>query len=232
MQPASTQIHSTDKQEYKFFTLLAVLYTITLAFTIVIENRLILIGHLKILSGTIILPLAYAISDIITEIYGYKLTRRVIWVSIINLYFMATLVWIIMKLPTDFSFADRAYTAVLDHLPRDVITYSIAAFVGIFLNSYLLSKWKILVKGKYFWLRSLGSSVIGEAIFILVWGFLGFSNKFSFPVLFELMAVSYLYKIICNIVFIIPSSLIVVLLKNAEHLDQYSYGVNFNPFRW
>ncbi len=115
---------------------------------------------------------------------------------------------------------------------KDIFTYSVAAFFGVFLNSYILTKWKILINGKYFWLRSLGSTLFGEAIFILTWGFLAFSGEFPIRELLQLMLVSYAYKAICNIITIFPSAILAFSLKKAEGIDVYDYNTNFTPFSW
>lgn len=224
---------STNEKPYKCLSFISILYVITLLLTIVIENRIVIIGSIKILSGTLVLPLSYAISDIITEVYGYKHMRRLIWISIASLYISAFIIYIIMSLPTDQSnMMSTSYSLIFSKLPKDVFTYSIAALLSTFLNVYILSKWKILTRGRYFWLRSLGSMIVGEAIFILIWGFLGFSSKFQLTTLLELMLISYLYKIIYNLITIIPTSIFVAFLKKTESIDAYEHCVNFSPFSW
>ena len=183
------------------------------------------------LSGTLIIPLSYATSDIITEVYGYKEMRRLIWTSIFILYLCATIIFIIIHLPTgSYQIEAKPYDQVLSYFLRDVITYSIAAVTSIFLNSYIISKWKIMVKGRIFWLRSLGATAIGEALFILTWGLLGFSGQFELHTLFQLMLASFFCKIIYNIFAIVPTSIITSLLKNREAIDAFDYNVKFNPF--
>jgi hypothetical protein len=218
---------------YKYLTLMGVLYVIFLLLTMIIENRVIAFAGLKILSGTLVLPFAYAISDITAEVYGYRQMRRLIWISILALYISAGMIYIIMALPTDLANKNNiAYGAVFSALPKDVFTYSIAALISIFLNAYILTKWKVFTRGKFFWLRSLGATAIGEAIFIFTWGILGFSNKFPINILLELMAMSYIYKLIFNLFLIIPSTVAVAFLKKSENIDIYDYNTKFNPFSW
>lgn len=222
---------SFKNKHFKFLQLISLLYVTFILLTMMIENRVIMIGHFKILSGTLIIPLSYATSDIITEVYGYKEMRRLIWTSILILYLCATIVFVIIHLPTgSYQTEDKPYYQVLSYFLKDAITYSIAAVTSIFLNSYIISKWKLLVKGRIFWLRSLGSTAIGEALFILIWGFLGFSKQFDIQTLLQLMLASYLCKIIYNIFTIIPISIITTLLKNSEKVDVFDYNIKFNPF--
>ena len=228
------KINATGKTNtFKFFSLMSSIYVALIFLTMVIENHVVILGSIKILSGTLVIPLSYAISDVIAEIYGYYEMRRLIWVSIIVLYGSAFIIFVIMHLPVDVSnHSNDAYKIIFGPFLKDVVTYSIATFLGVFLNTYLISKWKILVKGRYFWLRSLGASMIGEAIFITTWGFLGFSDKFPLKTLLSLMLISYLCKLIYNLCAIIPTSILVVILRNAEGEENCSRGIDFNPFAW
>jgi uncharacterized integral membrane protein (TIGR00697 family) len=221
------------KNQPDYFVLMAVAYVSVLLLTMLVENRIIVFGSFKILAGTLVLPFAYAISDVIAEVYGYKQMRRLIWISIIALYINACIVGMINHLPGVSANRDNiAYHIVFSFFDKDVFTYSIAALASVFLNAYFLTKWKVLIHGRYFWLRSLGSTLIGEAIFILTWGFLAFSGEFPMHELLELMLTSYVYKIICNIITISPTALLAFFLKKAEGIDVYDYNTNFNPFSW
>lgn len=226
----SKNTESQKSSQYKFFIFLAVMYVVILLLTMFVENRIVIIDHVKILSGTLIIPLSYALSDVITEIYGYREMRKLIWISIAALYISAAMIFCITHLPSDpANKINNAYGVVLNYFPRDVVTYSIAACAGIFLNSYLLSKWKIMISGKMFWLRSLGSTMIGEVVFILTWGFLGFSNQFQMADLFGLMIASLFCKIAYNLLAIIPTSLLVRFLSGAEGGIADDSGISFNP---
>lgn len=222
---------SQKNTQYRFFVFLAVMYVVMILLTMFVENRIVIIDHIMILSGTLVIPLSYALSDVITEIYGYREMRKLIWISIAALYISAAIIFCITYFPSNN--ADRtndAYGVVLSYFSKDVITYSVAAFAGIFLNSYLLSKWKILISGRIFWLRSLGSTMVGEVIFILTWGFLGFSTQFSIKTLLGLMLASLCCKIIYNLLAIGPTSLLVYFLRNAESNTADDRGISFNPF--
>ncbi len=216
---------------YKYIIFLSIIYSAILILTMVIENHMITIFSIQILSGTLVLPLSYCISDAITEVYGYQEMRRLVWFSIITLYLVAFIIYIILHLPSSsYSRDGQSYYMVLHSFPEDIFTYSIAAIIGTISNAYILSKWKIFWKGRYFWLRSLGSTMAGEGVFILVWGILGFSYKFEITLLLKLMLVSYLCKIFYNLIMIIPTTIIVKKLKKAEGVDTYDQKIDFNPF--
>ena len=223
---------NTTYRQPKFLILLAAFYVTVILLTMLVENRVILVGPIHVVTGTLVIPLAYTLSDMITEVYGYKEMRKLIWTSICVLYVVAGLLYLLMRFPSPIETRDvnQAYHVVLQPFTRDVFTYSIAALAGVFLNAYILSKWKIYLRGKSFWLRSLGSSAVGELIFVLLFGFLAFYGVFPLRELVEILTFSYMYKIICNLITVIPSAIIVLLLKRAEGVDTYDRGVKFNPF--
>lgn len=215
----------------KTFLFLVCLYTALLFLVMVVEDRVALLGNIQILSGTLVIPLIYPMGDIITEVYGYKKARMVIWLSLAVLLICSLLIIFVLCFPADQSVArNSAYQIVLPTIPKNIITYSIASILSAFVNSYAISKLKILVRGKYFWLRSLLSTAVGEALFIFTWGILGFYTEFPFALLLHFMLISYISKLIYNILLITPVSIITTILKKKEKMDVYDYHVNFNPF--
>lgn len=220
------------RDQPKYLSFLVVFYVTALLLTMFVENRLIYVFGFKVLSGTLVIPLIYLLSDMITEVYGYQEMRKVIWISIIMLYIVAGLLDLVMMVPSSHDVTSRAYSIVFKPFQRDVMTYSVAAVLSIFLNSYILSKWKILIEGRLFWMRSLCSTGIGELVFILTWGFLGFYGVFPFKTLVSILVFSYIYKIICNLVMITPSAIIVGFLKRSENIDAFDLNTRFNPFRF
>ncbi len=228
----SIDIQNPSSVRLKYLTFLSALYVTIVLLTMFVENKVIIIASFHVSTGTLIIPLTYTLSDIITEVYGYREMRKLIWCSILILYMVATLFFLLMHLPAPKSEINvtQAYNIVLQPFFRDTLAYSIAAVMSVFLNSYILSKWKILVRGKFFWLRSLGSSAVGEFIFMIVFGFLAFFQVFPFNELKEILFFSFCYKIICNLISIFPASVTVLFLKKSEKMDVYDVGINFNPF--
>lgn len=218
-------------RDLKYYNFLSILYVALLILTIVIENRIVILGPINILSGSLVLPLTYSLSDAITEVYGYIKMRRLIWSSLIVLYIFSIIIFFILLLPGPANkAATHDYYIVFHPIILDVFTYSVAACASIFINSYLISKWKIIVKGRFFALRSLCSTALGEMIFIILWALLGFAYKFPWNQLIRLMIISYAIKIIYNLIAIVPTAMLVTHLKTKEQLDTLDIGINFNPF--
>jgi len=217
---------------YKYLTILIAVYMAIVLLTMFIENRMISLFSYNVVTGTLIIPFSYTLSDIITEVYGYQVMKKIMWSCIFVLYIVSLIIYIVMLFPAPITtqVQNHAYEIVFQPFARDVFTYSIAAITGIFLNSYIISKWKILIQGQLFWMRSLGSSAVGEITFTLIFGIIAFWGVYSFKDIISIICFSFIYKLICNLVTIIPSSIFVSFLKRSENMDVYDRDVAFNPF--
>ena len=187
-------------------------------------------------AGTLLFPLSYIFGDILTEVYGYRASRKVIWTGFICAALMAGYLWIVGKLPapqSDWSPESQdAYLRVLSPVSWIVIGSLIAYFSGEFSNSYMLAKLKIATKGRFLWVRTISSTIVGEGVdtllFCLIanigWGWttdtlLGVVlSNYVFKVGFEVLATPFTYAVVIG-------------LKRAEGMDVYDIGTNFNPFR-
>lgn len=180
-----------------------------------------------------IFPLSYACQDIITEVYGFRVARILIWVSFSGLLLFASLIMILLHLPFLATWHHQpAYSETLGGIFRLTLAIIVSLITGDFLNAYVLSKWKILLKGKNFWIRSFGSTAVGEAVDTLMGFSVAFAGLVSPEKFFWLVASTYFAKLIWSAVLVLPSSVIVSFLKNALKLDIFDYGVDFNPFRF
>lgn len=220
-------MENTSKH-HKYYTLLALIYISLLFVTLIVENRIVYIHGIAISSGTLVLPLSYALGDAIAEVYGYKMSRQLIWYTIISLILSTFFISLIMKIEAKPEYND--YKQVLYNMPRDVFAYSLGTLMGSFLNIFIITKWKIILKGKYFWIRSLASTLIGEALFIITMGSFAFIGVFPLKTVAQLMLASYMIKICYNMIAIFPTSILVIILKKVETIDVYDYKTNFNPF--
>ncbi|MCA9885414.1 MAG: queuosine precursor transporter, partial [Anaerolineae bacterium] len=130
----------------------------------------IVIGPLAFIfdAGTLIFPISYIFGDILTEVYGYKRSRRVIWMGFVAMAIMAIFVWLAGALPGETEWlgyaGDDAYSAILGGIPGLAVASLIAYFTGEFSNSYVLAKMKIATKGRWLWTRTIGSTLVGEGV--------------------------------------------------------------------
>jgi uncharacterized integral membrane protein (TIGR00697 family) len=205
---------------------------IELAAAILVGKEVIIEKNIIAVASIPILPLTFFCSDVITEVYGYKLSRQIIWAGICCELIFAIICAELSKLPSpsywQYSFA---YNEVLGKLPRIFLAGFIGRVCGLFSNIYIISKWKILLKGKSFWLRSLGSSAVGEAVFTILSVLIIFTGTLSFPKIFSIIILAYFYKLIFSPLAIIPATICANFLKKSESVDVYDSSTNFNPFK-
>lgn len=187
-------------------------------------------------AGTLVFPISYIFGDILTEVYGYQRSRRVIWMGFVATMLMGFFVWLAGILPGEASWeaavGQAQYNAVLGGI-SGLIVASLAAFwAGEFSNSYVLAKMKIATQGRWLWMRTLGSTLVGQAIdttaFFVIATLLG---VFPGELFLSLVVTNYILKVGIEALFTPVTLWIVNALKRAENEDHFDYNTDFNPFR-
>ncbi|HLF67616.1 MAG TPA: queuosine precursor transporter [Gammaproteobacteria bacterium] len=215
----------------KHIVLLVMMYvTIDLAGT-VLGYRLVATPFGVISAATLISPIKYPLADLIAEVYGFYLARKIIILGFVCEAIFALIVnaALLTPIPLHWQHA-MAYQEVLHPLFRIVTSSAVGVLVSTLLNVYLLSKWKILLKGRYFWMRSLGSSAIGEAALLLISVPIGFWGVLTLSQMVSAITVGYLVRMSYTFIFVWPAAMLATLLKRAENMDVYDIGLSFNPF--
>ncbi|WP_425146374.1 queuosine precursor transporter [Deinococcus sp.] len=183
--------------------------------------------------GTILFPLTYIFGDLLTEVYGYARSRRVIWFGLaMNL--LATLTFaLVAALPeSPDSPTKGAFGPVFAFAPRILLASTAAFFVGEFLNSYVLAHLKIATQGKHLWTRTIGSTLVGQGADTLVFSLIAFLGVLPSDVLWGLILFNYLYKVALEVLLTPLTYAVVAFLKRAEGVDTYDRQTDFNPFRF
>ena len=181
--------------------------------------------------GTLLFPLAYIFGDILTEVYGYKKSRRVIWTGFGCALLMSAVLMIVGALnPAEGWENQEAYQKILGLTPRIVIASLIAYFAGEFSNSYLMAKIKIWMKGKKLWVRTIGSTLVGEGVDTTLFILIAFWGVLPGGLLLAIFVSNYIIKCGIEILFTPLTYKIVKFLKKAENEDYYDKKTNFNPF--
>ena len=188
-------------------------------------------------AGTILFPIGYVFGDILTEVYGYQRSRRVIWTGFFALALAALVFWIVSILPGEITWqgyaGDKAYQSILGGMSSGGIVFaSLAGFwLGEFSNSFILAKMKVLTRGRWLWSRTIGSTLIGElvdtAAFVMVASVFG---VFPWSLFLTLTLTNYLFKLAVEVLMTPVTYLVVRALKRAENEDYYDRDTNFNPF--
>jgi uncharacterized integral membrane protein (TIGR00697 family) len=181
--------------------------------------------------GTILFPISYIFGDILTEVYGYRRSRRVIWTGFFCAFLMSAVFMVVGKLPPAADWGNQeAYDKILGLTPRIVLASLITYFSGEFSNSYTLARMKIMTKGKWLWSRTIGSTVVGEGVDTVLFVMIAFYGVFPNDLLMAIMISNYIFKVAFETFFTPLTYMIVRFLKNREGIDTYDYGTNFNPF--
>ncbi len=187
-------------------------------------------------AGTLIFPISYIFGDVLTEVYGYKRARRVIWMGFMASALMAFFVWLAGILPGE-SFwlslnGESAYQTILGGIVGLVIASLSAYWVGSFSNSYVLAKMKIATKGKWLWSRTIGSTLVGQGVdtltFITIATLLG---VFPAEIFLSLVITNYILKVGIEVIMTPLTMGVVGWLKREENEDAYDYDTVFNPFK-
>lgn len=230
MEAVETTLIKTS--QYTFSNLLAMLYATTVAACLAISNKIVYFHGLLIAGAVFTFPLLYFFGDIIAETYGYKAARKLIWYTLLCGALFSGLITAIIYMPSPtFDNHQLAFQEVLGNSIKLTIVGVIAMLAGSFSNAYIISKWKILVKGKYFWIRSITSSMVGEFINTLFAFPLAFGGTMPVEKIINIMIVAYVIKILYAIVAVFPATLIVAYIKTKIGVDVYDYNTNFNPFK-
>ena len=188
-------------------------------------------------AGTLLFPVAYIFGDVLTEVYGYKRSRRVIWAGFACLALSAAIFWVIRTMPGEATWqgyaGDNAYNAILGGMSSGgIVLASLAGYwTGEFTNSFILAKMKVLTDGRWLWTRTIGSTIFGELVdtvmFVVVASAFG---VFPWSLFLTLTLTNYLFKCSVEALMTPITYLIVNSLKRAESEDYYDRNTNFNPF--
>ena len=227
------------RRNYRYFDLvLAAFVTVLLCSNLVgpakiAQLELPLLGVVTFGAGVLFFPISYVFGDVLTEVYGYARSRRVIWTGFAALAFAALMAAVIVALPpASFWNNQQVYEIAFGNSWRIVAASMIAYFVGEFVNSFILAKMKLWTDGRHLWTRTIGSTIFGEGIDSLLFYPLAFFGTGIIPNenLPQVMLSQWIAKVGVEVVFTPVTYRIVGALKRAEHEDYYDRDTDFNPF--
>lgn len=219
------------QKNYKYLSAISVFFVSVLLISNVASTKIVDLGWFVFDAGTLLFPLSYIFGDILTEVYGYKSSRSVIWLGFSMALLMSVIFIIVGKLPPASDWANQdAYNAILGLTPRIVIASLIAFFAGEFSNSYVLAKMKIATSGKWLWARTIGSTIVGELLDTLLFVVIAFWGILPNELLITIIVSNYLFKTGVEVIFTPITYKIVGFLKKNEQEDYYDRETNFNPF--
>jgi len=226
---------------YRWFDFFVALFVTSLIISNIIAVKLVVIGPWVLPAAVILFPIAYIVGDVLTEVYGYARARRVIWLGFFANLLAVVVIWVGGRLPPAPFWtlgvyatpqeAQQAYDALLGFTPRLLLASFIAYLVGEFLNAYVLARLKLKTRGRFLWVRTIGSTLVGQGADSLVflsiafWGILppaalaqAILSQWTFKVLYETLATPVTYWVVNR-------------LKQAEGVDVYDWETDFRPWK-
>jgi len=211
------------------FVIITAVFITCLITANVVAVKVINIGFLVLPAAIFVFPLSYIFGDVLTEVYGYRLTRRVIWLGFFCNLIFVVFAWIGQVLPAaPFWAGQAAYESILGYTPRLLVASFLGYLAGEFLNSTILAKMKIMTRGRWLWSRTIGSTIAGQGLDTTIFIILAFVGT---PVFSSLMILHHwLAKIVIEAAATPLTYVVVNYLKKKEAIDTYDYETNFTPF--
>lgn len=228
--------------EQRWLPFITAVFVTSLLVANIIAVKLISVGPFFLPAAILIFPVSYIFGDILTEVYGYATARRVIWIGFgCNLLAVFVFYLSVQLPPASFwragslesvAVSQRAYEAIFAATPRILVASFLAYLTGEFLNSFVLAKMKIATRGRHLWMRTIGSTVVGQLADSTLFILLAFYGTISLPELAAMVGSQWLLKSVYEALITPLTYLTVNLLKRAEGIDVYDRETNFSPLRW
>ena len=216
---------------YRYLDLITAAFVAVLLISNVSSTKILVLGPFTFDGGTILFPLAYIFGDMLTEVYGYARSRRVIWTGF-GLLALAAVTFAIVDAAqpaADWALQD-SFHAILGQTPRIVLGSLLAYSAGEFTNSVVLAKLKVATAGRWLWVRTIGSTLLGEGVDTSIFLLVAFAGVLSPGLLWTVFVSNYIFKVGVEVLFTPVTYAVVGFLKRAENEDFYDRATDFNPF--
>lgn len=218
-----------QSRAYRYHDLLMAAFVTVLSYSDFISaSKVARVGRFSLGAGVVFFPLSYVFGDILTEVYGYERSRKVIWAGFGALAFATVMAWVVVVLPPDPDWKHQAaWETVFGNSWRTVLASLVA---GEWVNSVTLARMKVLTGGRRLWTRTIGSTVAGEAVDSLIFYPAAFLGVWTADLIVRVMVTNYVLKVVTEVVLTPVTYRVVAFLKHAEGEDFYDVGTNFSPF--
>jgi uncharacterized integral membrane protein (TIGR00697 family) len=215
---------------YRWLDLVTALFVTVLIVSNIASTKILVLGPFTFDGGTIIFPLSYIFGDVLTEVYGYRRSRRVIWIGFGCLCLTALTLGVVDALPpaAEWGLQD-AFHAILGPVLRIVVASLAAYAAGEFVNAYILAKLKVRTAGRWLWLRTISSTLVGQAVDTSVFLVIAFAGVFTPDLLGLIFISNYVFKVGIEVLFTPLTYQVVNFLKQTEREDYFDRHTNFSP---
>ncbi len=213
---------------FKLYHAVAMVFVASLLISNTIAVKIISIGSLSVPVGIILFPIAYIINDVLVEVYGYKKAKSTIWWGFACLALMSFAYYLATVIPpAGFYEGNEAFKQIFTFVPRIGIASFLAYLVGSFANSIVMSIMKVKTKGKHLWMRTIGSTIVGEGIDSIVFNIVAFLGVFEPKMILTIALSGFILKVGYEIIFTPFTYLVVNKLKQYEGIDVFDDGIKY-----
>lgn len=222
-----------EEQRFRYLDLVMAGFVTVLLVSNIVSAKITRLWVFTFDAGTLLFPISYIFGDILTEVYGYSPSRRVIWTGFFANLVMSGVLILVGRLPPAPGWGyQEAYLRILGLTPRIVCASLIAYWLGAFANSFVLAKLKIFTRGHFLWSRTIGSTVVGQGIDTFLFVGIAFLGVLTPRLLWSVAISNYFFKVGVEVLATPITYRVVNFLKQREGVDAYDYRTNFTPFRW
>jgi uncharacterized integral membrane protein (TIGR00697 family) len=220
------------RRTYRYYDLvMAAFVTVLLCANLIGASKVARLGGFTFGAGVLFFPISYVFGDVLTEVYGYARARKVVWAGFGAMAFASFMSWAVLAFPPAPGWPhQQAFQTVFGGTPRIVAASMLAYFCGEFCNSYVLARMKVRSEGRWLWMRTIGSTIVGEGVDSLVFYPLAFLGVWSHDLLLKVLVTNYTLKVAWEAVMTPFTYRIVNALKRAEHEDYFDRDTDFTPF--
>lgn len=237
-------MQNETNRTYRYFDWVMALFVTVLIISNIASSAKIIDWGVSILGlrlafdgGTILFPISYIFGDVLTEVYGFQRARRVIWTGFVMLALTAFVLWLVRVMPGEVTWQEyagqQAYEAILGGISSGgiVLASLVAYLAGSFSNSVVLARMKVITRGRFLWMRTIGSTLVGEGVDTLIFIFVAtLAGVFPWELFATLTFTNYIFKVGIEAIMTPFTYQIVNALKRAENEDYFDTHTRFTPF--
>ena len=217
-------------QHSTWFVVVVAIFITCLLIANIIAVKLVNIFGLTVPAAIVIFPISYICGDVLTEVYGYRRARQVIWLGFACNLLAVVAIWAGQMLPgAAFWDAQAAYVRILGFTPRLLVASFCAYLVGEFANSVVMARMKVLTEGRLLWTRTIGSTIVGEGLDSLIFVTIAFMGIIPAPAILNAILTQWLFKVAYETLATPLTYVVVNFLKRQEGLDIFDRDTSFNP---
>jgi len=219
-------------RQYKFFGFIVALYVAMQLISDVTAGKLTSVLGFPVSVTVLYFPVTYIFADVLTEVYGYAMARRALWTVLLCSILAGLVYQLVVYLPPAEGFdADDAYRRVFGIVPRVLVGGWIAVFAGDILNNYVMAKLKVVFDGRFLWVRTISSTIVGQFVNTVLFYGIALSGVIPTDVLIEAVITGWVMKTVIEALMTPVTYAVVARLKKVEEEDYFDRETNFNPFK-